>query len=84
MKLQIVCNKCIIFTLPSHDLIAEEAITEVVHKIQLENSLPIWKKIRVDAYSCEKECLYFIYPEEIQKIHIASFALPYLGDYFTE
>ncbi len=84
MKLQIVCNKCIIFTLPSHHPAAEEAINKVVHKIQLENSMPTWEKIRVDAYSCEKECLYFVYPEEIQKICIASFALPYLGDYFTE
>ncbi len=83
MKLQLVCNKCIIFTLAYCEFIAEDKIKDAVRKIQRDNSLPIWKNIKIDAYSCGKEFLFFVYPDEIQKICLAPYALPYLNEYFT-
>jgi len=84
MKLHILSSRFIIFTLPSHEYNANVSIKGIVHRIQRENSMPIWNKIRADVFSSEKECLYIVYPDEIQKISLASYALPYLRDYFTE
>ena len=84
MKLQMVCSRFIIFTLPSDKLINKGAIIKAIHNIQRENSMPVWKKIKVDIFCSGKECLYFIYPEEVQNVHLASYALQYLSDYFTE
>ncbi len=83
MKLQLVCKKYIIFTLPYDEFMGEDKIKDAVRKIQSDNSLPIWKNIKIDAYSYGKEFLYFVYPDEIQKICLAPYALPYLNEYFT-
>ena len=83
MKLQIISDKFMIFTSPAEVLICGDALNKLVHKIQKENAISSGDNIRVEIYSCNKENLYFIYPNDV-KIYLAEYALPFLGEYFTD
>ena len=84
MKVQIVCRKYIVVTMPGVDVIGTDKIKDEVHKILRQHSLPLWENIRAEVYSNGEECLYFIFPESSEKIYLASYVIPYLDEYFTE
>lgn len=84
MKVQIVCGKYIVITVPVVDVIGADEIKDAVHKILRQHSLPLWERMKVEIYCNGEECLYFIFPEQSEKIYIASYAIPYLDEYFTE
>ena len=83
MEVQIVCNKFMILTSPAEELVCGDELNKLVHKIQKDSSIPTWENFYTEIYSCCKENLYFIYPDE-PKIYFAAYALPFLGEYFTD
>ena len=84
MKVQIVCEKYIVIKMPGVDMIGADKIKDEVHKILRHHYLPIWENMRAEVYCNGEECLYFIFPESSEKIYLASYAIPYLDEYFTE
>ena len=59
-------------------------ITGSEYELPKYNEIPqLMKNFCAEIYSCPKENLYFIYPDE-PKIYLAGYALPFLGEYFTD
>ena len=84
MDIKLVSNKYIIFTSNKEEILDGNRIKEYVHNILKQNSITNWGKIIIDMFSCRKENLYLAYPEESIDIRFASYAFPYISEYFTD
>lgn len=84
MKVHLICNKCVLFSLPSNFQLSEKEAAIIIHKIQKDNTLPLWKGFYLEVFVGTHSSLYLAHPKEELKICIAPYARPFFEEYFSE
>lgn len=80
MEVVLISEKYVVITSKSDEPINKKKIMNYIN-----STLNIsWDNICIDAFFCSKMNLYIIYPQESINIRFATYAFPFISEYFTE
>lgn len=84
MEIYTVCSRCAAFSIPGSSILSENDAEKLVRYLLKDKLLDQWECIHFDVFTSNDMILYLAYPEKAMKIRLADYALPFLGEYFTE
>ena len=83
MEICTVSSRCVAIVLDGNMNFDHRSAERLVRRL-LEHRKLVWKAMYIDVFTYDDRTLLLARPEEITKVYIAPYALPWLADYFTE
>jgi len=84
VEIYCVNEYCAAFSTRIEEKIDKNKAQAVVKSLLREKELKNWDVIHIDMFSSGEKMLFLAYPGNQIKISIASYALPFIAEYFTE